>query len=72
MFNIEMLWEAKNQKKAILDQIEKMIRENFITREYYGSDTEKLIKKEIKKYESMTEGQLISIVNLFNNVLENK
>ena len=72
MFNIEMLWEAKNQKKAILDQIEKMIRGNFITREYYGLETEKLIKKEIKKYESMTEGQLISIVNLFNNVLENK
>ena len=65
MFNIEKMWESDNQKEEILNQIEHHMRTNYITKSEYGSDAKKIDTIEMKKYQSMSELQLISIVNLF-------
>lgn len=66
MFNLDKMHESDNIKNEILMQIEHHIKTNIIIESEFGNNAKNLVKYEMKKFESMTEKQLIAIVNLFS------
>jgi len=64
MFNIDKIIESNNMKKEILNQIENHLKTNTITQFEFGNNAKKFVKIEMKKFQSMNQDQLVSIVNL--------
>tara|TARA_E500000305_G_C3882844_1_gene170593 strand:+ start:69 stop:278 length:210 start_codon:yes stop_codon:yes gene_type:complete len=64
MFNIDKIIESNNMKKEILNQIENHLKTNTITKSEFGINAKKHVKIEMKRFQSMDQNQLVSIVNL--------